>query len=142
MRFGICYKAFDTRKSFFHATAACGEDGGTLAMPRDAETNAFLISLYKSVSDKKSNFLFGLHDQRKEGSFEWVDGSALGTYSSWSRRQPDNHGGDEDCVYYRQSCGDKWNDDKCDLQSGFICQTVPGSGAYLKPGLGIGPKNV
>ncbi|KAI8510715.1 Fibrinogen C domain-containing protein 1 [Branchiostoma belcheri] len=39
---GICYKAFDTRKTIDQAAAACRADGGTLAMPRDAETNAFL----------------------------------------------------------------------------------------------------
>ncbi|XP_078608424.1 uncharacterized protein LOC144880233 [Branchiostoma floridae x Branchiostoma japonicum] len=74
---GICYKAFNTTKTFSDAAAACGKDGGTLAMPRDAEIDAFLISLYKSVSDRGKFWWFGLHDQREEGSFEWVDGSTL-----------------------------------------------------------------
>ncbi|XP_035681621.1 C-type lectin domain family 4 member M-like [Branchiostoma floridae] len=122
MRLGICYKAFDTRKTWNEAAAACGEDGGTLTMPRDTETNAFLISLYKSVSDSM-NFLFGLHDRREEGLFEWVDGSALGTYNSWGPREPNNAGGFEDCVRYHN---DKWNDGRCDYwPAGFICHSVP-----------------
>eukprot|EP00058_Branchiostoma_floridae_P001040 XP_002586528.1 hypothetical protein BRAFLDRAFT_106427 [Branchiostoma floridae] len=64
---GICYKAFYKKKTFSDAAAACGEDGGTLAMPRDAETNGFLISLYKSVIDDDALW-FGLHDQVEEGS--------------------------------------------------------------------------
>ncbi|KAI8491486.1 hypothetical protein Bbelb_306860 [Branchiostoma belcheri] len=94
---GICYKVFNTRKTFIEAAGACREEGGTLAMPRDADTNAFLISLYKSVS-VHLGYWIGLHDQRIEGRFEWVDGSALGPYSSWAPGEPNN--GDQDCVAY------------------------------------------
>ncbi|XP_035664269.1 alpha-N-acetylgalactosamine-specific lectin-like [Branchiostoma floridae] len=101
-------------------------------MPRDAETNAFLISLYKPVR-ANGPFWFGLHDQREEGSFEWVDGSALGTYNSWAEGQPDNKHGNEDCVYYstktawiKLSWKEKWNDALCNMKHRFICQTVPG----------------
>eukprot|EP00058_Branchiostoma_floridae_P003468 XP_002588956.1 hypothetical protein BRAFLDRAFT_89147 [Branchiostoma floridae] len=121
---GICYKAFDKSKSFSDAAAACGEDGGTLAMPRDAETNAFLISLYKSVSDK-GVFWFGLHDRREEGTFEWVDGSALGTYNSWALEQPDIYHGNADCVSYSAYWEDKWVDFSCNWQFRYICQAIP-----------------
>ncbi|XP_078621970.1 perlucin-like protein [Branchiostoma floridae x Branchiostoma japonicum] len=122
---GICYKAFNTKKTFSGAAAACGEDGGTLAMPQDAETDAFLVSLRKSVSDS-GLFWFGLHDQREAGHFEWVDGSALGTYSNWAPGQPNNYGGNQDCVYYPEYPFWKWADESCDLRIRFICQAVPG----------------
>ncbi|XP_078688779.1 uncharacterized protein LOC144920446 [Branchiostoma floridae x Branchiostoma belcheri] len=119
---GICYKAFIAGRNFSVAAATCGKDGGTLAMPRDAETDAFLISLYKPVSDGYA-FRFGL--QRKEGKFVWGDGSQLGSYSSWGRGQPNNLG---DCVLYsaRPEWKDKWSDDKCDKPFNFICQVAPG----------------
>ncbi|XP_078658507.1 collectin-10-like isoform X2 [Branchiostoma floridae x Branchiostoma belcheri] len=119
---GICYKAFNTEKTFDQADAACRADGGTLAMPRDAETNAFLISLYKSMRTNK-HFWFGLHDQREEGRFEWVDGSALGSYSSWGPREPEDRRGDQDCVL---TLKDKWAVYYCDQPYYFICQTAPG----------------
>ncbi|KAI8516917.1 hypothetical protein Bbelb_054980 [Branchiostoma belcheri] len=96
---GICYKAFDARKSFSEAAATCRADGGTLAMPRDADTNAFLFSLYMSVNVRFAYWI-GLHDQTKEGRFEWVDGSALGPYNSWAKGEPEKYGADEDCVAY------------------------------------------
>ncbi|CAH1277277.1 ADGRL2 [Branchiostoma lanceolatum] len=75
---GICYKVFKTKKSFDEASATCRADGGTLAMPRDAQINDFLISLYrKSGNVQPINVWFGLHDRREEGKFEWVDGSPL-----------------------------------------------------------------
>ncbi|KAI8521905.1 hypothetical protein Bbelb_016590 [Branchiostoma belcheri] len=128
---GICYKAFDTQKTFSEAEATCGEDGGTLAMPRDNETNAFLISLYRTVSDSWPSawFWFGLHDRREEGRFEWVDGSALGVFNSWGFGEPNDRFGDEDCVRYtsRISEKDKWSDIQCHKKLRFICQTDPGT---------------
>ncbi|XP_066297927.1 pulmonary surfactant-associated protein A-like [Branchiostoma lanceolatum] len=48
----MCYKVFKTQQSFGEASATCCANGGTLAMPRDAQTNDFLISLYlKSVNN-------------------------------------------------------------------------------------------
>ncbi|XP_066278725.1 alpha-N-acetylgalactosamine-specific lectin-like isoform X2 [Branchiostoma lanceolatum] len=123
---GICYKAFDTKKTFSGAAAACREDGGTLAMPRNSETNVFLASLYKSVHFN-ANFWFGLHDQRTEGSFDWVDGFALGKYNSWAPGQPNNLDGNQDCVRYSTFSSRKpnWDDAACNWSFYFICQAVP-----------------
>ncbi|KAI8488308.1 hypothetical protein Bbelb_339040 [Branchiostoma belcheri] len=124
---GTCYKAFNTAKTFDQATAACRADGGTLAMPRDAETNAFLVSLYNSVNEREA-FWFGLHYRHVEGRFEWVDGSALGSYNSWGQGQPSNRRGNRDCVLYSaySAWKDKWVDFDCDQRSYFTCQAAPG----------------
>eukprot|EP00058_Branchiostoma_floridae_P017409 XP_002602897.1 hypothetical protein BRAFLDRAFT_98101 [Branchiostoma floridae] len=108
----ICYKVFHTRKTFNDAVAACRDDGGTLAMPRDAGTIVFLASLYYK------NFWIGLRD-------EWLDGSALGRV--WALRQPDYHG---DCVYIQlkkyESRKAQWVDARCDYHYAFSCQIAPG----------------
>eukprot|EP00058_Branchiostoma_floridae_P019106 XP_002604595.1 hypothetical protein BRAFLDRAFT_92818 [Branchiostoma floridae] len=125
---GTCYKAYNTGKSFSDSAAACRVDGGTLAMPRDAETNAFLKALYACVSPS-AGFWFGLHDRRIEGKFEWVDGTALGRYNSWSPGQPDNFN-NEDCVHYfyaDPTRTKRWNDAYCGQLLGFICQVNPGT---------------
>ncbi|XP_078696534.1 uncharacterized protein LOC144924822 [Branchiostoma floridae x Branchiostoma belcheri] len=125
-RRGTCYKVFGTEKTFDNAAAACRADGGTLAMPRDAETNAFLISLYKSVR-KDFGFWIGLHDQREEGSYEWVDGSPLGLYNSWGPGEPSNFQ-DQDCVLFfnYRSQKNRWHDYDCNVREYFICQADPG----------------
>ncbi|KAI8494570.1 hypothetical protein Bbelb_277960 [Branchiostoma belcheri] len=79
-----CYKVFNTRKNFIDANTTCHKDGGSLTMPRDAETNSFLGSLVRS----DCTYWIGLNDLREEGSFEWVDGSALGKYNSWRPGEP------------------------------------------------------
>ncbi|XP_019647029.1 PREDICTED: C-type lectin 1-like [Branchiostoma belcheri] len=126
-----CYKAFNTLANFGDSALYCRVDGGTLAMPRDAATDAFLISLKNSVDDK-SDFWFGLHDRREEGSFEWIDGSALGSYDSWAPGEPNNDYSKEHCAHYisstcrKPATANKWNDKKCNYLQPFICQVAPG----------------
>ncbi|KAI8483386.1 hypothetical protein Bbelb_388490 [Branchiostoma belcheri] len=122
---GNCYKVFTTPKNFKEAAATCREEGGTLAMPRDAATNDFLISLMPS-SMAFAHWI-GLHDQRKEESFEWMDGSTLGKYNSWAPSQPKKRfwGNDFDCVAYN-SGKPKWWDFPCNLRLRFICQVAGG----------------
>eukprot|EP00058_Branchiostoma_floridae_P025269 XP_002610759.1 hypothetical protein BRAFLDRAFT_91545 [Branchiostoma floridae] len=123
---GICYKGFNTVKTFSEAATACREDGGTLTMPQDADTNDFLVSLYKSVSN--SWFIWiGLHRQRAEGSFEWVDGSALGDYNSWAPGEPSVSG---DCVGYSYLKGE-WFNMPCHWNGYFICQVAPGFAVFF-----------
>ncbi|KAI8514571.1 hypothetical protein Bbelb_071620 [Branchiostoma belcheri] len=123
---GNCYKASTTRKNFKEAAATCGEEGGTLAMPRDAATNDFLITLMSTRAKVFSHWI-GLHDQRKEGNFVWVDGSTLGKYNSWAPGLPKKRvgGNDHDCVAYN-SAKRKWRDYRCYLKVFFICQVAGG----------------
>ncbi|KAI8488630.1 hypothetical protein Bbelb_336590 [Branchiostoma belcheri] len=122
-----CYKAFNILANFADSALYCHVDGGTLAMPRDAATDAFLISLKNAVDDKSAIFWFGLHDRRIEGSFEWIDGSPLGSFSSWRRGEPNNgeEECEEDCADYWK--GDKWNDNDCNVLQNFLCQVAPGT---------------
>ncbi|XP_035665235.1 macrophage mannose receptor 1-like [Branchiostoma floridae] len=121
MHNGICYKAFNTPKNFGDASSTCAADGGTLAMPKDAGTNAFLLSL-KNAVHRPGWFWFGLVDQHQEGGWEWIDGTPLGSYRSWGPGEPNNLG-DEDCAEYFPSA---WNDAPCSkADRKFICQKIP-----------------
>ncbi|XP_019647015.1 PREDICTED: collectin-11-like [Branchiostoma belcheri] len=128
---GTCYKAFNTLANFADSALYCRVDGGTLAMPRDAATNYVLIFL-KNAVDKNAYFWFGLHDRREEGSFEWIDGSALGSYNYWASGEPSNNDSKEHCAHYISSTyrkpanANKWNDKNCNFLIFFICQVAPG----------------
>ncbi|XP_019618605.1 PREDICTED: perlucin-like protein [Branchiostoma belcheri] len=98
----VCYKAFKALKTFSKSAKTCRADGGTLAMPRDAGIHDFLFSLMKPLLPLPLfDFWIGLHDERQEGKWEWIDGTALGTgYNRWKNGQPDNYGGNQDCAFY------------------------------------------
>ncbi|XP_078596756.1 C-type mannose receptor 2-like [Branchiostoma floridae x Branchiostoma japonicum] len=117
---GICYKAFNVTATFHQSLRACSEDGGTLAMPRDKETNDFLVGLKNSI-DQRSSFWFGLHDSIEENVWKWIDGEELGDFTDWGPGEPNNAGG-EDCVVYIPPKKNKWNDMPCLTKLKFICQ--------------------
>ncbi|XP_066268486.1 C-type lectin BfL-2-like [Branchiostoma lanceolatum] len=135
----MCYKVFNTPKTFIDSATTCCEEGGTLVMPRDAETNAFLASFYEAektplLSQFKNRMSFdrlfwiGLHNQEKEDTYKWLDGSALGRYRLWYLGQPNNVQGDEYCVVSgtHRPRGHKWYNAPCHYQFRFICQVTPG----------------
>ncbi|XP_019623013.1 PREDICTED: C-type lectin 1-like [Branchiostoma belcheri] len=95
-------------------------------MPRDAGINGFLLTLIKRGD---ADVWFGLHDQKNEGQWKWIDGTALGTgYTAWAPGEPNNKRGVQDCAVYWAEKNFQWDDEKCDKQRGFICQFKP-SGA-------------
>ncbi|KAI8513736.1 carbohydrate binding [Branchiostoma belcheri] len=129
MRNGVCYKAFNTRKNFHDASLTCVADGGTLAMPKDAGTNGFLLFL-KNAVHRAGWFWFGLVDQHREGGWEWIDGTPLGSFRAWGPGEP-NNSGDEDCAEYFPTT---WNDAQCSkTDRKFICQKIPAGcpGGYI-----------
>ncbi|XP_019646140.1 PREDICTED: macrophage mannose receptor 1-like [Branchiostoma belcheri] len=128
MRNGVCYKAFNTRKNFHDASLTCVADGGTLAMPKDAGTNGFLLFL-KNAVHRAGWFWFGLVDQHREGGWEWIDGTPLG-FRAWGPGEP-NNAGNEDCAEYFPTA---WNDAPCSrTDRKFICQKIPAGcpGGYI-----------
>ncbi|XP_019623048.1 PREDICTED: C-type lectin domain family 4 member M-like [Branchiostoma belcheri] len=123
----VCYKVFDTYKTFSQSAETCRADGGTLAMPRDAGINAFLYSLTTELGSN-DDFWVGLHDQGQEGQWMWLDGTALGApggdggnYSAWAADQPNSFTGEEDCALLHTG----WYDHNCQSAEGFICQVMP-----------------
>ncbi|XP_035685354.1 sushi, von Willebrand factor type A, EGF and pentraxin domain-containing protein 1-like [Branchiostoma floridae] len=126
----FCYRAFNQRKNYNDAAATCSSDGGTLAMPRNAGINAFLVDL-KNAMDNTALFWFGLTDRATEGSWVWADGVELANehFKQWGPRQPDNAHDNENCAHYWQRNHEqverrnRWNDLLCsETFLKFICQ--------------------
>ncbi|XP_033985045.1 CD209 antigen-like protein C isoform X1 [Trematomus bernacchii] len=67
----------------------------------------------------------GLTDRESNGTWRWVDGTALET-SYWQDGEPNKHEGkDEDCVEIRFfEKENNWNDVQCELQRFWICEKV------------------
>ena len=53
-------------------------------------------------------------------SWQWVDGSGA-FYSYWSSREPNNYGGNEDCVVMNPYIG-TWNDQGCWKSHYYVCE--------------------
>ncbi|CAH1253916.1 MRC1 [Branchiostoma lanceolatum] len=140
-----CFKAFNEKKSYDEAAAACRAGGGSLAMPRDQATHQFLITLKNQV-DRAAGFWLGFNDRSQEGGWRYSDGTRLGSFQPWSPGEPNQYGGNEDCGMIFQDPKNKWNDQGCSSKQKFICQislqvtdscggNLPGSsGVFISPG--------
>jgi len=60
---------------------------------------------------KESKVWLGLTDQLNEGQFIWTSTGEDLSYSHWNGGEPNNAGGDEDCVTW---AANGWNDVTCE----------------------------
>ena len=65
----------------------------------------------------------GLNDKAVEGTFVWVTGEPV-LVTAWESGEPNNSGGNEDCVEMKWS-GGGWNDLDCSKTRPFICEIEP-----------------
>eukprot|EP00058_Branchiostoma_floridae_P016940 XP_002602428.1 hypothetical protein BRAFLDRAFT_63481 [Branchiostoma floridae] len=123
----LCYKMFMKRLSFHAASETCRKDGGSLAMPRDAATNAFLTQRSKR-GNGYTTFWVGLRVQ--QGRFQWVDGTALKMpMNSWLKQQLPRGTAGKDCCVVNSCSGSKkprWTfPSSCSRNKAFVCQIGP-----------------
>ncbi|XP_067234469.1 CD209 antigen-like protein E [Chanodichthys erythropterus] len=70
----------------------------------------------------KDRVWIGLTDIENEGRMKWVDNSPLNE-GFWYKDEPNNAGGDEDCVELMPSGTiQSWNDLKCSEKRKGICE--------------------
>ena len=61
-------------------------------------------------------------DATTEGTFvSSVTGAAL-TYTNWHGGEPNNHGGNENCVHTYAEYNGTWNDVTCDTYMPAVCE--------------------
>ncbi|XP_066267584.1 uncharacterized protein [Branchiostoma lanceolatum] len=119
---GVCYKYFAVSKKYDEARQTCATDWGTLAMPKDTETNAFIAHLGSGETR-----WIGLTDAASEGQWVFQDGQTLEStgYSNWDGTEPDGGTG-ENCAALSRTTGSPWVDVKCNSDRKLICQIDPG----------------
>ncbi|XP_072427318.1 collectin-10 isoform X2 [Chiloscyllium punctatum] len=105
-------------KNYNAALLHCQDRGGTLAMPKDEETNT-LIAAYVNKTGLSRVFI-GVNDLEKERQFMYTDATPLQDYSHWRPGEPNNAFGGEDCVEIVSDGG--WNDVECHITMYFICE--------------------
>jgi len=69
----------------------------------------------------KGGFWLGAEDIL-EGKWQWqADNSGL-SFTDWSKGQPNNSGGNEDCMHLYDRFNFDWNNSPCISKVGFICE--------------------
>jgi len=89
--------------------------GANLVSIQSQEENDCLLAALNAIGQTGIIWI-GLNDEAVEGEFVWYDQSPV-TYTNWATGEPNNSGGNEDCVqiYPTGSEPGKWNDLPCDI---------------------------
>jgi hypothetical protein len=104
--------------AFADARTTCMGFGGDLVVIDDQAEQDFLLGQPVTAGP---NYI-GLSDEAVEGTFVWVDGSALG-FTVWNTGEPNNALEGEDCAQLAVPEG-LWNDIACATGSAFICEAI------------------
>ncbi|CAL4172462.1 unnamed protein product, partial [Meganyctiphanes norvegica] len=105
---------------FESARKFCQGMGSDLAQPK--YPNALRVYIRDTLGDTSSFFKLGGSDLVEEGDWRWLTGESITEW--WSPGQPDDHLGQQDCLYV--ACNpifkQPFDDGGCQIKSPFICE--------------------
>ena len=130
-----CYYIDDTpTQAWSAARAACKGLGADLPIIRSAEENKFIGDLvFKQATLTWGCAWIGIQRNQADDKLYWIDGTLVaGGYTTWSRGNPSNSGGNEDCGHIMGKAGPgwehqekMWNDVPCALTASWFGNKYP-----------------
>ncbi|XP_071133188.1 perlucin-like protein [Mytilus edulis] len=117
-----CYYFSNNKTTWFEAERICRNMGAYLVKVTDAKENSWIKNIIITKKVVAQNYWMGAQDQLKEGEWRWVSDQSKVQYSGWSTGEPNNYGGNEDCVLFYLPCSFNWNDGRCHFPYGYICE--------------------
>lgn len=122
-----CYK-ITSRTSYSAVRSQCQAAGADLIVINDAAEDAFALAMVTPLAD---GFWIGYNDIASEGTFTWVTGSS--TYTNWDTGEPNNSGGNEDCVALWANQDGFWHDANCTWNAYGFCEKAGTGGGGGTP---------
>ena len=122
-----CYLWSTNEKNWSDAEEFCVNEGGHLA---SVTSDAIEEYVMEEMNIKGLNAIWiGGTDIHQEGVWQWTDNMPW-EFTSWYGAEPNNKGGNEDCLEMVQGGG--WNDQSCHEEFRFLCSKKTHSGdAYI-----------
>ncbi|XP_028416698.1 perlucin-like protein [Dendronephthya gigantea] len=117
---GLCfYISNGVATSWNSAKDNCRERGGHLAVPTNTKTNNFIYQVIK----QHNVFAAWIGVYRRSGRVFYTVGDEEISYKNWNRWEPNNAGGQENCVEILNRATGKWNDRRCNFSGRrYLCQ--------------------
>ncbi|XP_063413996.1 uncharacterized protein LOC134696242 [Mytilus trossulus] len=127
----------DTSYYSFHAKPLTWNEAKTACRREDSQSSLvsinsqgeqdYLVRTIKNDEDLSNiaslGFYTGGNDEKSEHNFVWTDNGAPVTYSNWRPGQPNNVGGDQDCLLLQYpDTNFEWGDVACSEKHPYICE--------------------
>ena len=124
---GYCYFINEQLQTYEKAKSYCRQQNASLADIQSAAENTFLTKLVPTNLPR--GVWIGYDDIAKEGTFIWDRTGDSGIYHNWATTpdiQPDDAGGNEDCVEFLTNRWPNtkgfWNDIPCQWVAASVCE--------------------
>ncbi|CAC5387224.1 unnamed protein product [Mytilus coruscus] len=127
----------DTSYYSFHAKPLNWYDAYTACRSEDSQSSLVSINsqgeqdfLVRTIKNDENlanvgslGFYTGGNDEKIEHNFVWTDTGASVTYTNWHPGQPNNVGGDQDCLLLQYPDNNfEWGDVGCSEKHPYICE--------------------
>jgi hypothetical protein len=115
---GHHYKLILDPLTWKQAQKACEDNGGHLVIIEDQREQEALVAMLSQTKPIPGELWIGATDEKVEGQYTWVDGSAVG-YTNWMPRSPRGSG---NYMALNMNGGGGWEDHDLHFTHGFICE--------------------
>ncbi|KAM6894301.1 ladderlectin-like [Lycodopsis pacificus] len=117
---GRCFRYIPTPMTWASAEKNCVSLGGNLASVHSLLEYRGIQKIIQDKSHASGSTWIGGSDAEEEKKWFWSDGTLL-TYSNWCRGEPNNGGGNQDCIQMNFSGGKCWDDVGCNYKKPSVC---------------------
>ncbi|XP_022819535.1 C-type mannose receptor 2-like isoform X2 [Spodoptera litura] len=115
------YKIHLTPLSWLEAKRICALEDAILFHPENVVESEAVFSFMKNATPWIHEIYVSLNDIDVEGMFQTIDGKLISdVYFNWRANEPNNSGGNEDCVAMLDD--GKMNDNDCSYKKYFVCK--------------------
>ncbi|XP_033746963.1 lactose-binding lectin l-2-like [Pecten maximus] len=108
-------RLFTDSKTWSEAQDECKNHDSNLVTIETQEENTWL----KGIQFTQNNPWIGAYTDDARTVWRWVSDNSTLTYTDWRPGEPNDVGGNEDCVHLKS---DGWNDGRCSIAFAFICE--------------------
>lgn len=116
---GDVYLFCNSPRPWTNALGQCASWNYHLLTIDDADEDTFALDEARDI-DNSTRWWMGFNDRRREGVWEWEDGSPV-RFTNWQADEPNDQGG-EDCGQLNFFSDGTWNDQACTLRYPFVCE--------------------
>ena len=105
--------------NWLDAQSSCAIWGGDLTSITTERENNFLNTI---ITSSVGNCWIGLNDRDVEGTYTWIDGTAL-SYTNWTSTPSDDT--NSNCVQVNNAGNGVWESVSCDTSlDAFLCKRI------------------
>ncbi|XP_060557845.1 perlucin-like [Ruditapes philippinarum] len=119
-----CYQFFTELKSWPDAKAHCESIESHLVIVMTSDENNFLKSYLRQIRHTQhiDQVWMDGDDFKSEGSWIWDNTGEKFEILDWGPGEPNQNGGEEDCVSFYSHDNFRWNDEHCNKNFNFLCE--------------------